>query len=406
MIRIFLVHLFIFLAACDSTYDNQYRLQGAGIPLHTNLTDRNTDNLAKYFGALCVQAGFQSTGCAPSPGANLPGNWNLLVQTGYNDIDYRCDAYLNWIDSKRSERILFEGTTNALGTLAAGLLKGSSASADTLADIALALGFAKEVYASYQSSILLGLEGSTIKEIVNRRRLTHRQKFRTAKYNNRPEAIFALRRYLTYCTPQSILTDVNTFSRGAASGTLPEIEGDATAAAALLTSSSQVTPENRNPSELPTVASIADFAPFSEAEVKRIQAASCGDVIDGKVGPQTKRAVAMLHDRRTTFDTDPLISANEWTAIYGALKPCDIAKFKNIYENISHSDNDGKGVVNALANGEKIPRTLLGKPLNDPEVRKALSDARKAISLAEPKYGLAADSDQLTPQLYNALTTQ
>lgn len=398
--------IFVLVAACDTSSANQYRTQGAGLSLYMPQTARNTDNLTKYFAALCKQAGFQSQSCAPAPGAMHPGNWRLLVETGYNDIDYRCDSYLSWIDSKRSERILFEGTTNAISTLTAGLLKGSSASAGQLADIALVLGFTRDLYDSYQSSILLGLEGSTIKEIVNQRRSTHRKTFQNARYDDRAEAVFALRRYLTYCTPQSILTDVNSFSRGAASGTLPPITSEASAAAAVIGARAPSNPGRRNTGSIPRTSEIAaDDLAFGPNQVRRLQSAACLNP-DGVVGPDTKEAVALMHSFRDGMDSDTTkLNASEWGAHAQFLRPCDTANFKNLFENIDigQAGDLGRSTVASLTQNDNFSDDLRGKTLNDPLVRAEIAKNRERLGVDETSFGISKTSDQLSRALVTRL---
>lgn len=395
---IFLLIVF-WVSGCDSTFDSQFRVNGAGLQLHTAQTDRNTENLDKYFGALCRQAGYSYENCAPAPGAAAPGNWQLLVQTGYNDIDYRCDAYLTWIDSKRSERLLFEGTTNAIGILAAGLLKGTSASADKLADIALALGFARDIYDSYQSSILLGLEGSTIKEIVNKRRMAHREQFRNARYNHRPDAVFALRKYLTICTPQSILTDVNTFSRGAAGGQLPEISQEAAASARVvgLAPTAPATPPNRNPEVVPTRPKLFIGRGFTDRDVETFQKAACIKV-DGDVGNSTLSSLLLLEQWKDFMDSDGKISAREWDLLEAEMeaRPCDRSRYANIFENLAHGSDGGVNVVQAIVVRRGLDSSLNGLPLGDKKVRAALRELRSELGPSERYPGLGSMDGELT----------
>ncbi|UWQ59425.1 hypothetical protein K3722_04685 [Leisingera caerulea] len=401
--RYIIFFIVFWIAGCSSSFDDQFRVQGAGLQLHTAQTDRNTENLKKYFGALCLQAGYSYENCAPAPGAAASGNWHLLVQTGYNDIDYRCDAYLTWIDSKRSERLLFEGTTNALGTLAAGLLKGTSASADKLADIALALGFARDIYNSYQSSILLGLEGSTIKEIVNKRRTAHREEFRNVRYASRPDAIFALRKYLTICTPQSILTDVNTFSRGAAGGDLPPIREDAAASARVvgLAPTAPATPPRRDTTVVPRQPDLFEGPGFSINDVRTFQAAACIDV-DGQVGNSTLSSVRLLEQWKNFMDSSGKISSQEWAILEPELleRPCNRQKYANIYENLAHGSDGGVQAVRAMVAKGALDSSLSGQPLNAANVRTALRQLRSEIGPSEQFPGLGDMAGELTSPLY------
>ncbi|MEL7098152.1 MAG: hypothetical protein AAGM84_04915 [Pseudomonadota bacterium] len=377
-------------------------MQGAGLQLHSAQMDRNTENQSKYFNALCLQAGYSGP-CAPAPNVSASHTWRLLVETGYNDIDFRCNTYLTWIDSKRSERLLVEGTSNAISILAAGLLKGTSASADKLADIALALGFARDLYDSYQSSILLGLEGSTIKEIVNKRRMAHRESFRNVTYDSRPDAVFALQRYLSICTPQSILTDVNSFSRAAAGGETPPLAAEAAASAQMLglQPNNPVTPPRRNVAAVPEQSKLFEGQGFSERDVAVFQLASCIDV-DVEVGPATLSSVRLLEQFEPVMDSSGRISRTEWDVLRGKMeaRPCDTSVYKNVYENYAHGSDGGVAAINALVAAGALDIGFRNQPFNGPGVRDALAELRQRIGPSETFPGLGSMSGQLTSTLY------
>ncbi len=269
--------LAMLVAACSPARDNAYRVGGAGLDLHSGQTEETTANLKSYFQNLCDQAGYGKTDCAPAPTVSNDAAWSLLVETGYNDIDARCDAYLGWIADKRTERTLVEGTGTALGTLLGGVLGIADAGASTIAYTALALGFSRTAYDNYSTSILLGLDDQTISKIVKGQREAHRAEFAGRKYQTRPQAVYALRRYLMFCTPQTILTDVNSFSREAASGNNAGIDAKAKAAAQTIPSAnSPAGAPQRNSDAFRTkenVAQIFEGNGFTDRHVKILQAA-------------------------------------------------------------------------------------------------------------------------------------
>ena len=277
------------VSACSIPEDFVYRGEGAGVELYTAPTARNTQNIKDYFKQLCDQAGYSNNNCTPAPGEYANATWKLLVETGYNDIDYKCDKYLNWIEEKRSQKIAVDSSSSAVQALTTGVLTAVSSGALEIALTALSLDFVKSVYDSYHNSILLGLEASTIKEVVNRRRGEHRQSFSTAQYDNRAAAIFALRRYLTYCTPQAILTDVNSLSRVAARGNEPDPIGtEAERGASLLSARISDAPDDRTAVKL-----INAYLVKSPSNVKTYLALAKRHGLIIANGP-TERATAVL----------------------------------------------------------------------------------------------------------------
>lgn len=210
-------------AACQPTQDRQFLTVGPGVALHDSQPasadetarerlQRDTADIETYFAELCKQLG-EAADCYEN---HQTPNWRALVHTGYNDIDLRCDRYLNWVDRKRSEERFANTGTVALSGLLGGVLGIAAPGTAALAYLPLVFDFTQDVYSAYQTAILFGLESSTVKSIVNQRRYQHREQFKAVQIVDRPSAIYAMREYLMICTPQSIVQDVNTYSRRAA----------------------------------------------------------------------------------------------------------------------------------------------------------------------------------------------
>lgn len=205
----------------DFAADSRYRNEGPGNELYSAETHGATENLRKYFQELASQADLPKPD-NPDAGNGFivqsPDDWNILVRTGMNDIDLRCDNYLTWIDQKRAERIVVNESITAISALTAGILGLAAPETSAISYIALGLGFAGTVYNSYQNSILMGLESSTIKTIVHESRQRLRAEWRKVDFTNKPDVVYALRSYLRICTPQAITLDVNTYSRDGITG--------------------------------------------------------------------------------------------------------------------------------------------------------------------------------------------
>ena len=97
--------------------------------------------------------------------------WTLLVRSGFNDIDWRCDSYLAWLNARRRNRnaILNEITDTRNFTEAVMFTAGASASALTIAG--LAFGLASNTFTNYYSRLLEEIEKSTVEVLVHEKRL-------------------------------------------------------------------------------------------------------------------------------------------------------------------------------------------------------------------------------------------
>lgn len=232
--------LVLIAAACQPTQDRKFLTVGPGVALHdsqpANVDEtaperlqRDTADIETYFQELCKQLG-EAAACFHN---DQNPNWRAIVHTGYNDIDLRCDRYLNWVDRKRSEERFANTGTVALSGLLGGVLGIAAPGTAALAYLPLAFNFGQDIYSAYQTAILFGLESSTVKSIVNQRRFQHRAQFATVQIADRPTAVYILREYLMICTPQSIVQDVNTYSRRAATDGGNAAKRDATLAASV-----------------------------------------------------------------------------------------------------------------------------------------------------------------------------
>lgn len=406
--------VFVLFAAC-SDQDETYRYEGAGLSLYSETkTSKSTRNLLNYFDQLCGQAaigvvrvasdGRQSYAC---PTHITPPQYTKLMQAGFNDIDLRCDQYLGWIDRKRIEALTYRRGAGALEALLGAGFRIGDAGPDAYASLLAVFSFARDVYDASNTSLLAALESSTIKTLVYKRQ----KAFRAAAGRHarggasRESVVYALRNYLLICTPQTIVLDANTFSRDPEQGSIEQLESDFTERFDTLSPTvvAPAAPAPRNVQAVPSVPSVASFRPFSASDVRRIQSAACIPV-DGRSGPQTERAVLMLHQFRSAFDEDPKLSRSEWESVSEQLRPCDRTRFKNIYENVAQSPDAGAPVVNQLIVAGALDLTLRDRPLNDPAVRAALSAKRQELNLREPELGIDISSDQLTPNLMRALS--
>ena len=199
---------------------------GIGTDLYSPDTAAAARNLDVYLGYLCWQAGFQTSGdvnfssseprCADA--YMRPEHWKLVVLTGWNDIDRRCDSYLAWLDNQRRSRIFVNDMFAHVGLLTTGIFSVLDTGRRTVDIVALALGFGKNIYSSHQNRVLIEIEGSTLETIVVDRRLDFRDAITPVPIVSKPDAVKVLRDYLRICTPYGIKISINTFSRSRATG--------------------------------------------------------------------------------------------------------------------------------------------------------------------------------------------
>jgi hypothetical protein len=205
------VGLALLVSGCDTT-DSRYFRYGVGTDLYSADIVQTTQFQDVYLTELCRQAlpvlstsDTQCLNCVPSQ-----NGWDLIVQAGLNDVDRRCDSYLAWLDDRRrtNNAILKEFGDVTVASQAIMRVAGVGANPITLAG--LAFGLASNTFTNINSRLLLEVDKTTVQTLVLRRRNDFRVDLQAKRINDRPAAIYALRQYLTICTPFAIETDINT----------------------------------------------------------------------------------------------------------------------------------------------------------------------------------------------------
>ncbi|UJW76480.1 hypothetical protein [Rhizobium sp. SL42] len=367
--------------------------RGVGQDLYSSQTPRATNNIAAYFGELCNQTNLQRSGTAADC-----SDYSMLVQAGFNDIDARCDHYLAWIDNKRVEAGRVHSSLVAIGSAATSVLTIASASTDTIAYVAQALGLTGSLYDAFNNSLLMGLESSTIKRIVYERRLEFRRQFMQVTFSKSPEMVFALRGYLRICTPQTIVLDANTYALAAASGIAPQsladsIQQEVDAISAFKSGKGPATAgmqADQKPSRGKVSCKECDKifpkeSGYTEAEIKLVQRAICVPE-DGKPGSDTLAGIQNYRDTQGSRNTGPLQRAEfEFLATSGCRSGDPEKGVKNFYEAVVMRDNpnrlsdlidDLNAVIKKLPALDKATVTL-----NTPELRDRIADARNLYGM-------------------------
>ena len=223
-----LVLLMVQLAGCQSP-SSQYLMNGIGASLPAPDIKRATTLQNAYFNYLCQQAGLVDGSFSDKPGdcqvqAMDAGGWTLIVRQGMNDIDRRCDAYLEWLDNRhRSAGPLRNQLRDLQGAVQGIMFAVDPGSTAALEIVGLAFGLIDRSLQNYNSRLLDLVEPSTRNSVVlNALRDFRRQmKEQKLQFGTRPDAEYALREYMRRCLPFAIEAQINDLSTLGSQGVSP-----------------------------------------------------------------------------------------------------------------------------------------------------------------------------------------
>ncbi len=350
--------IFCGLTGCDR---NEYSLarHGIGAALYAPDADNVSELQDMYFDYLCQQSGVSVYHGNQFDGAcqnakHVDGFWTLIVHQGMNDIDRRCDRYLEWLDDrKRSQGPILaqigtiRDTTNAI-------LGFAVPGARAIEVVAQGFGLITKSIENYHSRLILEIESSTVNALV----LKRRDKFRidTAKFNYRtkPAAEYILRRYLRICLPFAIETEINDFSTLGASGVLnpslfsihntpPEetVPGVEVAGKERQFGAIDAIPEDPSlPEDRVPAGAISNWERnIQKSDLAIIQRYMCIADPAFAFGPRTRAGIKMW-SAQLGGDGDSQLTSREGAKLLSEAKKladCKTQKFKNIYERIIFS---------------------------------------------------------------------
>jgi hypothetical protein len=206
-----------------SNSDFVYLNQGIGTALSASDLETQSSLLNQYVDLLCQQAGLVPEGIlVPCNDAFFsPAQWMIFVQAGMNDIDRRCDAYLQWLDDKRRWQHPILQEISDVRTATELIMAASGVGVAPIAIVGAAFGLATSTFTNLSSRLVLEVNQSTVQSVV----LTSQNKYRFTLINgdpltvpptpptvivSRPSAIYVLRSYLRLCLPFTIETQINT----------------------------------------------------------------------------------------------------------------------------------------------------------------------------------------------------
>jgi len=296
--------LFTFILSSCQADDVLYLKRGPDSDLAATDTVRAAAAQDRYFHYLCTQSGL------PSP-CTLPvldsASWTLIVHQGMNDIDRRCDAYLQWLDDKKRSRgawLRQVSDTSSATTAIMALVNPDSAV--PLQIVGQAFNLLSRSIENYNSRLLYEVESSTINSVVLRARSDFRQNIQLKAFSTRPDAEHALREYMRRCMPYAIETQINNLSTLGSQGILPPQENTiypppvsgAIISQALIGSIPAEGSRGRvtaTPKPEPLTGAVSkDEKTLRGTQVAAIQRALCVQPDNGKFGPQTRIAITQL----------------------------------------------------------------------------------------------------------------
>jgi hypothetical protein len=416
VVRLVAPALAIVIAGCSAVEFGYYR-EGIGSDLYREELPEVTRLQDEYVDIICRQANLAPPGLAPQERCVLPTvsrDWALLVQAGMNDIDRRCDHFLNWVDyHRRNDKHITKqvGDTVAAVTTIARVTGSPDRSLDVLA---AALGLASNTFANTTARLLTVASQATVQSVV----VVNQNKYRFALtreiIDNRPAAIHALRSYLRICMPATIETEINTNTivaqRTGASGI-------AAIQQAPLSNTATVNPplRARDPVRPPDRPQLAVIPAFNDivlnynpnvhrpAIVRSALLALCLPERDVETASSARgRALINIFEQHVyEFETnrtraDGLLDVGEMDTLRQRGR-CDLSRFRNYYELIAF----GKSAAPLI---RQLNATKIGDPL--PETT-SLAGARDRILQLRQKLGLEIKidglRDQVTPDFRAAL---
>jgi len=307
------------LTSACAPVSEQYFREGVGDDLNSGQLAQATQLQDQYVYYICRQAGGLNE--ETFVGSSCDGaNWTAFTVAGMNDIDQRCDAYLNWLDAQRRDRTPVLSQIAAMGAATSGIMGVAGAGTQAIAIVATAFGLAGTTYANWNSRLLLDVDHSTVQSVVYRRQQQYRDSIVSLAVTNRAAAIYLLRGYLRLCMPITIETDINntvTLVQNGASLPVvraPLVQPIPLVATAPVPASTPVTSHFVRPKVNPAPGweKVSPGTPIDLGTAKLIQRSLCIANPDGKYDNQTEFGLKIyLSYARTSSYIDPAWRSRE-----------------------------------------------------------------------------------------------
>lgn len=409
----------VLLAGCGPGNQN-FLANGPGAQLEAHDTASAGALNRQYFNYLCKEAGISTPYEYSSPAGNCIINpsdqtsWTTITYQGLNDIDRRCDAYLQWLDNKKRGKGPILSQISTVGAATAGIMGFTGATAAAISIVAIAFELVSKSVENYHSRLLLEIESSTINTIV----LNSRQQFRqhlldeNIQIANKPQSEHVLRSYLRLCLPFAIEANINNFSTLGSAGLAPDennsINSLPVVAQPFVASTPTTTTIVRPDPPAPKIPWPTDGTTIDVAEGKAIQKALCftGTGVDGDFGPKTDSALKIYK----SFKASGSFGDTNWRQKNSTLTASDVSELRRI-------DGCSTGAKNYLENlilnndraNERVVKALVDK-YSATTTQSSFVELRSLIKRWREEAGLSNDADtnnpdgffedQITPDLY------
>ena len=398
-------------AACDPVSDQYFR-EGAGSDLYsahlaqaTQLEDQNV-----YY--ICRQAGGPNLETSGGASCDVT-DWTAFTLAGMNDIERRCDAYLNWLDAQRRDRTPVLSQIAAMGGTAGAIMGVAGAGTQALSIVATAFGLAGSTYANWNSRLLLDVDHSTVQTIVYTRQQQYRKANAGVIVPDRPAAVYLLRGYLRICMPITIETDINTSVTLVQSGVPPSLVQNMLVRKAVFGGGEVRPPLTARTPMRPAPVQAAGLPNAETAEEKKISAPQLGRLqTDVLCVPATKAFDAATRDGIRVFQasfgstaTGTISSAAELENMVKRGQGACPADARNWYERKSFFQK-GAPDPDRVKQLQHFLNVVLGADdssnsgVLDPDTRAKIEKARAGMS------GLSDVTDsvqEVTPAFFNRL---
>lgn len=339
---------FAVLSACQGL-ENNYLQNGVGSELAAPDIDTATRNQNIYFSHLCAQAG-ASADCNAIPSIDKSA-WTMIVRQGMNDVDRRCDAYLQWLDNRRRSRGPILSQVRDVGSATAAIVGAIDPdNGVALQVLAASFNLITRSLENYNSRLLLEVDSSTINSVVLRARNDFRLNVRTAQYETRPDAEFVLRSYLRLCLPFAIETNINNYTTLAAQGipvdfnnsinTFPaQVIGPTAGGVERQFRAGDRIPVDPVPKSLPGAKTKWELS-LLPGDLRTIQDYLCIKQPAPRFGDETRAAISLWFEAKARRQEPGGLNSRDGSMLLSDAKghACDQTHYRNIYERIQLSD--------------------------------------------------------------------